>query len=94
MLIPCPHCGKRDRHEFTYGGDAVIKSPGLDELGQNKWVGHTYYRSNPRGTHLEYWQHSSGCRAWLVVERDTVSHMIASSRLIGPHRESGKGKEA
>jgi sarcosine oxidase subunit delta len=33
-------------------------------------------RSNPKGPHRERWQHSDGCRLWLVVERDTLTHAI------------------
>ncbi|MGO8572867.1 sarcosine oxidase subunit delta, partial [Rhizobium ruizarguesonis] len=31
---------------------------------------------NPRGRHNEYCHHSSGCRRWLIVERDTVTHVF------------------
>ena len=33
---------------------------------------------NPAGPHREFWQHVTGCRQWLVVERDTRNHAIAS----------------
>ena len=33
---------------------------------------------NPAGLHREFWQHVTGCRQWLVVERDTRNHAIAS----------------
>ena len=29
-----------------------------------------------RGKHLELWQHLSGCRQWIKVERDTATHEI------------------
>ena len=32
----------------------------------------------PPGLHREFWQHVTGCRQWLVVERDTRNHIIAS----------------
>ena len=35
-------------------------------------------RENPRCLHREFWQHVGGCRRWLVLERDTVTHDIAS----------------
>ena len=28
------------------------------------------------GKHLELWQHISGCRQWIKVERDTLTHEI------------------
>ena len=29
-----------------------------------------------RGKHIELWQHISGCRQWIKVERDTATHEI------------------
>ncbi len=40
-----------------------------------------HLRENPAGPHAELWQHEQGCRAWLRVERDTVSHAILSVAL-------------
>ena len=37
-------------------------------------IDYVYLRDNPRGRYDEYWHHTSGCRRWLVVERDTVTH--------------------
>ena len=34
---------------------------------------------NPRGPHREYWHHANGCRAYVVVERDTATHAVVSS---------------
>ena len=34
--------------------------------------------ANPRGRTREHWQHVFGCRRFLVVERDTVSHEVYS----------------
>jgi sarcosine oxidase subunit delta len=28
----------------------------------------------------EYWHHSGGCRSWLVVERNTLTHEIFGSQ--------------
>jgi sarcosine oxidase subunit delta len=42
------------------------------------WLAHVYDRPNPRGHHKEHWQHLGGCRAYLVVERDTATHKIFS----------------
>ena len=77
MLIPCPFCGPREHAEFSYGGDATVRRPRQDEpeWGQ-KWQAYVYERANPRGPHKEYWHHVIGCRQWLVVTRDTLSHEI------------------
>lgn len=71
MLITCPYCGRRSLAEFTYGGDASVPpiAQTEDEL---------YLRDNPRGRHRERWQHVFGCRQWLVVTRDTLTHDIES----------------
>ena len=42
-----------------------------------RWAGYVYLRDNPAGAHRELWQHTGGCRAWLVVTRDTVTHAIS-----------------
>jgi heterotetrameric sarcosine oxidase delta subunit len=85
LLIPCPHCGPRDHVEFTYGGDATVRRP-ADPLpvAQREWDDYVYLRDNPRGRHEELWQHHAGCRAWLRVTRDTLTHEIVAAK---PARE-------
>ena len=78
LRIKCPHCGERDHSEFRYHGDASRQRPALGEGDQESWYDFTFNRPNPRGPHKEYWQHVMGCRQWLVVERDTVSHDVIS----------------
>ena len=51
------------------------------------WYEAVYLRSNPRGMHEELWQHTQGCRAWIVVHRDTLTHEIIETRL--PHATRG-----
>ncbi len=75
LRINCPFCGERDHSEFTYGGDATVTYPALDAPTE-AWFEAVYVRSNPKGPHRERWQHSDGCRLWLIVERDTVTHAI------------------
>ncbi len=82
LLIPCPHCGPRAQIEFSYGGDAGVERPVMDEsVSQQQWLDHIYLRDNPRGEHLEWWQHSSGCRAWIKVRRNTLTHHISGAWL-------------
>ena len=33
-------------------------------------------RKSLKGKHWELWQHLSGCRQWIKVERDTATHEI------------------
>ena len=76
LRIRCPYCGLRDHSEFTYGGDAAAIMPDLANAEAQPWIDYVFMRENPKGTHREYWQHSQGCRAWLLVTRDTVTHEI------------------
>ncbi|MFT4000913.1 MAG: sarcosine oxidase subunit delta [Rhizobium sp.] len=75
-LVPCPHCGPRPKEEFTIRG-AALRRPDPD-AGAEEWFEYVYLRDNPRGTHDEYWHHTSGCRRWLIVTRDTVTHEISA----------------
>jgi heterotetrameric sarcosine oxidase delta subunit len=81
MLIPCPHCGQRDEHEFTYGGDATVLRPADPEaLSDKEWTSFLFLRDNPLGAHREHWFHRFGCRRWITIERDTLNHHIAAPR--------------
>lgn len=51
--------------------------------GATTWADRLWHRDNPRGLVRERWWHAHGCRLWLTVERDTVTHEIRSAR--GPH---------
>lgn len=80
MHITCPHCGPRDLSEFTYQGDATKQMPALENTDQETWNTFVYDRKNPRGAHIEFWQHSGGCRAHLRVERNTLTHEVGKVR--------------
>ena len=90
MLIPCPFCGERDLTEFSYLGDAGYVRPtaadfdatGSDEVG--RFVEAVYLRDNPAGPHTELWYHTSGCRSWLRVQRDTRTHEITGAEYANP----------
>jgi sarcosine oxidase subunit delta len=79
MRIKCPYCGERDAREFTYRGAAGLQRP--DPAAPDAaaaFVDYVYLRDNPAGLLSELWYHRDGCRAWLVAERDTRNHSIAS----------------
>ncbi|RUU30775.1 MAG: sarcosine oxidase subunit delta [Mesorhizobium sp.] len=78
LRIECPCCGPRDHDEFRYGGDASVTRPAHGDPDPEAWYRYVYVRTNPAGLHREFWQHLIGCRQWLVVERDTRNHAIAS----------------
>ena len=44
------------------------------EVSDKEWDTFVYLRKSPRGKHLEFWHHISGCRQWFKVQRDTVTH--------------------
>jgi len=74
-LIHCPHCGVRPKEEFTIKGDAGPRRPAA-EASDKEWSDYVFIRDNRVGRHKELWHHASGCRRWLVVERDTISHQV------------------
>lgn len=82
LLIPCPWCGPRNQVEFTYGGDATVRLPDAN-ASSAEWVDHVYFRDNPCGPHRELWLHSAGCRSWFEVYRDTRTHEILRSGVLG-----------
>lgn len=79
MRIPCPYCGERDSHEFVTRGDADPTRP--ESADEDAFHDYLYLRDNPKGVMREHWYHAQGCRNWLVVERDTVTHRIADATL-------------
>ena len=81
IRIHCPVCGLRDETEFTYGADATVTRPDVDEPRLEMWLDYVFNRDNPCGPHSEYWHHVQGCRQWLVLERNTLTHDVGACRL-------------
>ena len=81
MRIPCPYCGPRDAHEFAYLGDGTLTrpDPAAPDAGE-RFFDYVYLRDNPAGAHTELWFHASGCRQWLKVGRDTLTHAIGGAK--------------
>jgi len=75
IRIDCPYCGLRDETEFHYGGDGTLTRPG-DDATLGAWNTFVFVRENPRGPHVELWQHTAGCRQWIKVARDTLTHEV------------------
>jgi heterotetrameric sarcosine oxidase delta subunit len=80
VRIPCPYCGERDGHEFVYRGDASLHRP-VGDAAESEFFDYVYLRENPAGLILEHWYHAQGCRNWLVVTRDTRTHVISGAAL-------------
>ncbi|HVO48491.1 MAG TPA: sarcosine oxidase subunit delta [Steroidobacteraceae bacterium] len=82
MRIQCPYCGERDVSEFAYLGDAHVErpDPGGAEASR-RFYESVYLRDNPAGPHIELWYHTAGCRSWLRVARDTLTHELLGVEL-------------
>lgn len=81
MLIPCPVCGPRDSREFTCKGHATYMDRPAPDAPPQAWDDHLHNRDNPAGPTRELWHHAAGCGAWLVVDRNTVTHAVAGATL-------------
>ena len=84
LFIKCPWCGERAATEFIYGGDGTVRRPtDPHAVSDEAWVDYIYFRDNPRGPHVELWHHSAGCRRWIELERDSLTHNILATRDAG-----------
>lgn len=87
LLIPCPNCGSRDETEFHYGGQAHVPYPeSPNELNDREWAEFLFYRDNTKGAFAERWLHSTGCRQWFNMLRDTVTYDIQAIYPMGTPR--------
>jgi heterotetrameric sarcosine oxidase delta subunit len=81
MRIECPLCGARDRREFYYAGHAGALERPDPAASAEIWDDYLHIRENLAGVTNDLWHHETGCGAWLVVTRDTVSHAVLLARL-------------
>ena len=61
------------------GDDTPLRRPDRDAEPE-AWHGYVHLRDNPAGRLREMWYHDL-CGAWLVVERDTVTHAVYGTAL-------------
>ncbi|MFM8700933.1 MAG: sarcosine oxidase subunit delta [Hyphomicrobiales bacterium] len=79
MRIKCPFCGERDSREFSFLGQADLVRPDANQPdAQQAFHDYVHIRPNPAGINRELWLHAYGCRSWIIVERNTLSHAISS----------------
>ena len=84
LLIKCPWCGDRDESEFSYGGEGGIVRPAdPDALTDDQWADYLFMRKNPRGRHVELWNHTP--RAAVAGLTPSAIPSLTSSR---PHARS------
>ncbi len=80
MRVTCPFCGERDRREFTVQGDDTSLARPHRDAPPEDWHAYVHLRDNRAGPIREMWYHDP-CGAWLVVERDTVTHAVHGTTL-------------
>jgi heterotetrameric sarcosine oxidase delta subunit len=89
LQIPCPFCGPREEIEFHYAGQAHLKAP-REAVDDVRWSRYLYFRDNPVGRYTERWVHSHGCRRWINLVRDTMTHEITAVYLAGERPEDAR----
>jgi len=82
QLFSCPFCGRRDETEFFYAGEAGKVRPQATADAQ-AWADYLYFQGNPKGIAHEIWVHRL-CGEFFEIERDTVTHVIAATKRLGP----------
>lgn len=90
MRINCPICGERDRREYYYVGDAIALQRPEPDAGEEAWDNYLHLRDNPAGRTRDLWYHEMGCSAWMVVERDTLTHEIYDTSLASIVKKAGE----
>lgn len=91
--INCPWCGDRDEAEFQYSGDATKVRP-KENASEEKFFDYVFLRDNPKGWHVEWWHHVGGCRQWVKVVRNTLTHEIYSTGTPQDKLSKPRGKKA
>lgn len=77
LRIECPFCGPRDEREFDYGGPYRVRRPyNINTLPTPEFLDNLIVPENPEGETREFWCHRRGCGEWLMVVRDTRTHVI------------------
>lgn len=86
MRLTCPLCGSRDRREFYYYGAADYLNRPEPGAGDAAWDDYLHLRDNPAGVTRDLWYHELGCSAWILVERNTVTHEVLGTTLVADHQ--------
>ena len=95
LYIDCPFCGLRDEIEFSCGGEAnIIRPANGSNLSHKEWSEYLFLRYNPKGYFIERWVHTSGCRRWFNLVRNTLTNEIYEVYKIGSNPKTKEGKIA
>ena len=81
IVIPCPHCGPRNEDEFVCWSEVVPRPADPAALSDAEWTDYVYNHANPKGWVREQWRHERGCRRWIIVERNTLTHEVAGAEI-------------
>jgi sarcosine oxidase, subunit delta len=82
LVILCPNCGPRNSEEFTYQGELRAR-PDVNATDPAEWRRYLYMRTNGAGWVSERWFHVSGCRRYLLIERNNVTNEIRDVEVLG-----------
>jgi methylglutamate dehydrogenase subunit B len=89
MRLTCPLCGPRDRREFYYYGDeSYLKRPEAGAVPA-AWDDYLHNRDNKAGVIRDLWYHETGCSAWLIVTRNTITHEVLACELVADRKRAG-----
>ena len=80
FLMTCPNCGVREVADFGFGGE-VTPRPKQEPASLRELSTYNYFKRNAAGIQREWWVHRSGCRAWFLAERDTLTNEVQWSAL-------------
>ncbi len=96
FVIRCPHCCElREEEEFSYSGEAFVARPAAPETeSEENWGDYLFMKRNPKGWHWEMWGHSTGCRKFFVVKRNTANHAIGGAWTLAEARKVYDAEEA
>ncbi len=96
FVIRCPHCCEvREEEEFSYSGEAFVARPSAPEIESDEnWGDYLFMKRNVKGWHWEMWGHSSGCRKFFVVKRNTANHSIGGAWSLIEARKEYDAEEA
>ena len=92
FLLTCPNCGVREVTDFGFGGEVTSRPAERPEFRELNT--YNYFRRNVAGVQREWWFHRSGCRAWFIAERDTVTNEVKFTALPGADQPGGAAAKA
>ncbi len=72
--LTCPVCGKREVHEFHYGGPERGARPAQEDLDAEDHFRWTQFRMTRPAPQEEWWYHAGGCGVWFSIWRNPATN--------------------